>query len=73
MRETRNQVNRLSSISKRQIKTKILLVFEGIKTEPKYFKAIKDNSCVLGIDPLIDVINIERGYCEGGCSHPNKY
>lgn len=72
MRETRNQVNRLSSISARQIKTKILLVFEGIKTEPKYFKAIKDNSYVLGIDPLLDVINIERGYCEGGCSHPSK-
>ena len=43
MRETRNQVNRLSSISKRQIKTKILLVFEGGRLQVQIEQDLSSN------------------------------
>ena len=72
MREKRKFAER-TRISKedRTIK-KYFLVFEGNRTEGIYFNAINELKDKIGINPLIEIISIERTYTEEGWSHPKK-
>ena len=72
MREKRKFAER-TRISKedRTIK-KYFLVFEGNRTEEIYFNAINELKDKIGINPLIEIISIERTYTEEGWSNPKK-
>ena len=72
MREKRRFAER-TRISKedRTIK-KYFLVFEGNRTEGIYFNAINELKDKIGINPLIEIISIERTYTEEGWSNPKK-
>lgn len=72
MREdkTFGERNRLSPVD-RTIK-KYFLVFEGTDTEKIYFKAVGEEKIKLGINPIIELIPIERYYSEDGWSNPKK-
>ncbi|WP_371544973.1 RloB family protein [Fusobacterium periodonticum] len=51
---------------------KYFLVFEGNRTEEIYFNAINELKDKIGINPLIEIISIERTYTEEGWSNPKK-
>ena len=51
---------------------KYFLVFEGNRTEGIYFNAINELKDKIGINPLIEIISIERTYTEEGWSNPKK-
>ena len=72
MREKRKFAER-TRISKedRTIK-KYFLVFEGNRTEEIYFNAINELKDKIGINPLTEIISIERTYTEEGWSNPKK-
>lgn len=72
MREKRKFAER-TRISKedRTIK-KYFLVFERNRTEEIYFNAINELKDKIGINPLIEIISIERTYTEEGWSNPKK-
>lgn len=72
MREKRRFAER-TRISKedRTIK-KYFLVFEGNRTEGIYFNTINELKDKIGINPLIEIISIERTYTEEGWSNPKK-
>ena len=72
MREKRNFAER-TKISKLVLfSKKYFLVFEGNRTEGIYFNAINELKDKIGINPLIEIISIERTYTEEGWSHPKK-
>lgn len=56
----------------REPNIKYFLVFEGVKTEPLYFKELKQHQQTIGLSPLIELIEIERTHSEEGWSHPSK-
>lgn len=51
---------------------KFFLVFEGLKTEKKYFEAVYNARQTLDISPSIELIHLERCKGEEGWSNPKK-
>lgn len=72
MREKKSFAERTKVLRTNEVKKKYFLVFEGEETEHLYFDAIKENSNIVGIDPLIELVPIVRSYSESGWSNPKK-
>lgn len=60
------------SEKEREVARKFYLVYEGSKTEAKYFEGIEQNKLVLNIDSLIEIVPILRSYNEQDWSNPQK-
>ena len=56
----------------KDLRKKYFLVFEGSRTEEIYFDTINELKGKIGINPLIEIISIERTYSEYGWSNPKK-
>ena len=63
---------RSRALESKEVKKKFFLVFEGDKTEVEYFEGINNNKRSLGIDPIIEIRPILRGFLEEGWSNPKK-
>ena len=72
MREKKNFAERTRISKEDRTRKKYFLVFEGNRTEGIYFNAINELKDKIGINPLIEIISIERTYTEEGWSHPKK-
>lgn len=72
MRERKNFAERTRISKEDRTRKKYFLVFEGNRTEGIYFNAINELKDKIGINPLIEIISIERTYTEKGWSHPKK-
>lgn len=72
MRERKNFAERTRISKEDRTRKKYFLVFEGNRTEGIYFNAINELKDKIGINPLIEIISIERTYTEEGWSHPKK-
>lgn len=72
MRERKNFAERTRISKEDRTRKKYFLVFEGNRTEEIYFNAINELKDKIGINPLIEIISIERTYTEEGWSHPKK-
>lgn len=60
------------SEKEREAARKFYLVYEGSKTEAKYFEGIEENKLLLNIDALIEIVPILRSYNEQDWSNPKK-
>ncbi len=72
MREKKTFGERTHSKTRKEPRKKVLLIFEGEKTEALYFEAVKAYREKLHINELVDLIPIEREYHEKGTSNPKK-
>ena len=72
MRERKNFAERTRISKEDRTRKKYFLVFEGNRTEGIYFNAINELKDKIGINPLIEIISIERTYTEEGWSNPKK-
>ena len=72
MREKRKFAERTRVSKEYRTIKKYFLVFEGNRTEEIYFNAINELKDKIGINPLIEIISIERTYTEEGWSNPKK-
>ena len=72
MRERKNFAERTRISKEDRTRKKYFLVFEGNRTEGIYFNAINELKDKIGINPLIEIISIERTYSEYGWSNPKK-
>ena len=72
MRERKNFAERTRISKEDRTRKKYFLVFEGNRTEGIYFNAINELKDKIGINPLIEILSIERTYTEEGWSHPKK-
>ena len=72
MRERKNFAERTRISKEDRTRKKYFLVFEGNRTEGIYFNTINELKDKIGINPLIEIISIERTYTEEGWSHPKK-
>ena len=72
MREKRNFAERTKISKEDRTRKKYFLVFEGSRTEEIYFDTINELKGKIGINPLIEIISIERNYSEYGWSNPKK-
>ena len=72
MREKRNFAERTKISKEDRTRKKYFLVFEGSRTEEVYFDTINESKGKIGINPLIEIISIERTYSEYGWSNPKK-
>ena len=72
MREKRNFAERTKISKEDRTRKKYFLVFEGNRTEGIYFNTINELKGKIGINPLIEIISIERTYSEYGWSNPKK-
>ncbi|BET14440.1 RloB family protein [Fusobacterium vincentii] len=72
MRERKNFAERTRISKEDRTRKKYFLVFEGNRTEGIYFNAINELKDKIGINPLIEIISIERTYTEEGWSYPKK-
>ena len=72
MREKRNFADRTKISKEDRTRKKYFLVFEGSRTEEIYFDTINELKGKIGINPLIEIISIERTYSEYGWSNPKK-
>ena len=72
MREKRNFAERTKLSKEDRTRKKYFLVFEGSRTEEIYFDTINELKGKIGINPLIEIISIERTYSEYGWSNPKK-
>lgn len=72
MREKKNFAERTRISKEDRTRKKYFLVFEGNRTEGIYFNTINELKDKIGINPLIEIISIERTYTEEGWSNPNK-
>ena len=72
MREKKNFAERTRISNEDRTRKKYFLVFEGNRTEEIYFNAINELKDKIGINPLIEIISIERTYTEEGWSNPKK-
>ena len=70
MREASEFGVRTQSAFEKEPLKKYFLVFEGQKTEFLYFKAINEMKLNIGINPLVELVHIERSYYEAGWSNP---
>ena len=60
MRERKNFAERTRISKEDRTRKKYFLVFEGNRTEGIYFNAINELKDKIGINPLIEIISIER-------------
>lgn len=72
MREKKLFARRTRTRNTDEMRKKYLLVYEGEETEAIYFENVNTNRSYIGIDPLIELIPIERSYSERGWSNPKK-
>ena len=72
MREKKKFAERTRISKEDRTRKKYFLVFEGNRTEEIYFNAINELKDKIGINPLIEIISIERTYTEEGWSNPKK-
>lgn len=72
MREHRRFGQRTTTRKSSEVKKKYFLVYEGKKTEHRYFEAVDSCRDDLGINPLIELVPILRSYSEDGWSNPEK-
>lgn len=72
MREKRNFAERTKISKEDRTRKKYFLVFEGSRTEEIYFDTINELKGKIGINPLIEIISIERTYSEYSWSNPKK-
>ena len=72
MRERKNFAERTRISKEDRTRKKYFLVCEGNRTEEIYFNAINELKDKIGINPLIEIISIERTYTEEGWSNPKK-
>ena len=72
MREKKNFAERTRISKEDRTRKKYFLVFEGNRTEGIYFNTINELKDKIGINPLIEIISIERTYTEEGWSNPKK-
>ena len=72
MRERKNFAERTRISKEDRTRKKYFLVCEGNRTEGIYFNTINELKDKIGINPLIEIISIERTYTEEGWSHPKK-
>lgn len=72
MREKRNFAERTKISKEDRTRKKYFLVFEGSRTEEIYFDTINELKGKIGINPLIEIISVERTYSEYGWSNPKK-
>ena len=70
MRERRNYNKRKQVHKTNEVKRRFFLVYEGAKTEDIYFNEINNSREELQIDPLIDIIPLERAFVEKNESNP---
>lgn len=49
---------------------KFYLIYEGSDTERIYFEGLSKYRNTLGLDPLMELIPLKRGFLEKTCSHP---
>ena len=72
MRERKNFAERTRISKEDRTRKKYFLVCEGNRTEGIYFNTINELKDKIGINPLIEIISIERTYTEEGWSNPKK-
>ena len=72
MREKKNFAERTRISNEDRTRKKYFLVFEGNRTEGIYFNTINELKDKIGINPLIEIISIEKTYTEEGWSNPKK-
>lgn len=73
MRIPKNYGQRTQYFKERQTEQKkYILVYEGEKTEVKYFQGIIDNRVELNINPIIDLIPVLRSSLNLRDSHPKR-
>ncbi len=72
MRERKNFAERTRISKEDRTRKKNFLVCEGNRTEGIYFNTINELKDKIGINPLIEIISIERTYTEEGWSNPKK-
>lgn len=72
MREKKNFAERTRISKEDRTRKKYFLVCEGNRTEGIYFNTINELKDKIGINPLIEIISIERTYTEEGWSNPKK-
>ncbi|ALQ39720.1 abortive phage resistance protein [Fusobacterium hwasookii ChDC F174] len=72
MREKKNFAERTRISKEDRTRKKNFLVFEGNRTEGIYFNTINELKDKIGINPLIEIISIEKTYTEEGWSNPKK-
>ena len=72
MRERKNFAERTRISKEDKTRKKYFLVCEGNRTEGIYFNTINELKDKIGINPLIEIISIERTYTEEGWSNPKK-
>lgn len=72
MREKKKFAERTRISKEDRTRKKYFLVFEGNRTEGIYFNTINELKDKIGINPLIEIISIEKTYTEEGWSNPKK-
>ena len=72
MRERKNFAERTRISKEDRTRKKYFLVCEGNRTEGIYFNTINELKDKIGINPLIEIISIERTYTEEGWSNAKK-
>ena len=72
MREKKKFAERTRISKEDRTRKKYFLVCEGNRTEGIYFNTINELKDKIGINPLIEIISIERTYTEEGWSNPKK-
>ena len=72
MREKRNFAKRTRISELDRTRKKYFLIYEGSSTEEIYFKAVNELRNKIDINPLIELVSIERTYSEYGWSNPKK-
>lgn len=74
MRERKSFAQRAKILQSDEARKKYFLVYEGEKTELRYFEAVNElrEEPGLALNPLIELVPIVRSYSEDGWSNPKK-
>lgn len=72
MRERRTFAERTRVLHSEEPLKKYFLVYEGAETEAIYFNAVNAMKEEARINPLIELVSIDRSYSEEGWSNPKK-
>lgn len=72
MRERRTFAERTRVLHSEEPLKKYFLVYEGAETEAIYFNAVSAMREEARINPLIELVSIDRSYSEEGWSNPKK-
>lgn len=72
MREKKTFAQRAKVLASDETRRKYFLIYEGTNTEQIYFEAVNEYRDMIGINPLIELVPLIRGYSESGWSNPQK-